>query len=510
MSSASGRDPVLIGWARSCRFDGEPLAAWSEVLSGTGVPPSAIDALDVVYCQSWPYDDPAGRLAAAVGASPRRSAYSGIGGTTPLSLLGAAAERIRAGTSDVGAVVAGEALATIRRLRKAGDRPDWSHRDPVKRPFPFEAPLHPAEVAHGVFQAYTTFAMRDLARRAHLGLAVPDHREAVGRLFAPMTEVAAANPYSWFPTVRTAAELIQPTSDNRLVAHPYTKLVTAIMDVDQAAAVVLASEDAADRLGVPADRRVYLRGWAEARDPDYVAEHEQLWRSPAMAEALHTALRRGGVGVDDVARFDLYSCFPSSVLFSLDALGLAPDDSRAPFTVTGGLPYAGGPGSGYALGSLAAMADALVADPGSVGMVTAVGMHLSKHAAAVLSTHPGAGTPAAGTPAAGTRAAGTPAAGTPGRRPPAATSTPAPARRRPIALEADGPVTVAAYTVHHGGDGSATEALLVCDLPGPGGLRCYARATEPGLLAAMEEDEWVGRTVILRREGPVNTVTEAG
>lgn len=485
--SARDRLPVLIGWSRSSRFDGEPLAAWAEVLRATGVAATAIDSLDVVYCQSWPYDDPAGRLAAAVGATPRRTRYSGIGGTTPLSLLGAAAERILAGTSDVAAVVAGEALATVRRLKKEGDRPQWSHRDPVKRPFPFEAPPHPSEMAHRIFQAYTTFAMRDTARRAHLGLSIDEHRAALGNLFAPMTHVAAADHHAWFPVPRTPSELVDATPSNRMVAHPYTKLLTSYMDVDQAAAFVVASTAAADRLGIPADRRVHLIGWAEDRDPDYVAEHDEMWRSPAMGSALHGALRRAGVGVDDVARFDIYSCFPASVSYTLDALDLSPDDRRGPFTVTGGLPYAGGPGSGYAVGAVAAMAGALVADPGSVGMVTAVGMHLSKHAAVALSADPGAGPDPAPASA------------------PASTGVGGPdAERRPIVDSFEGTATVVAYTVHHAGDGSPAEAVMVCELGG--GARCYARADDPGLLEAMEAEEYVGRRVTLRPDGPVNTV----
>ena len=475
------RRPVLIGWARACRFEGEPLEAWAHVLTSTGVAPAEIDSLDVVYCQSWPYDDPAGRLAEAVGADPKRREYSGIGGTTPLSLLGAASERILTGRSDVCAVVAGEALATVRALKKEGARPQWSHRDPEKKPFPFEAPFHPSEVAHQIFQAYTTFAMRDVARRAHLGRPVEEYRAGIGRLFAPMTEVAAANPYAWFPTARTADEIVAATPANRFVAYPYTKLLTAIMDVDLSAAFVVASEEAADRLGVPADGRVYVRGWGEGRDPDYVAEHDDLWRAPAMRSALLGALGQAGVGVDDIARFDLYSCFPSSVSFTLDALGLSPDDERGPFTVTGGLPYAGGPGSGYAVGSVAAMAGALVADPGSVGLVTAVGMHLSKHAGVVLSTAPG-----------------------PVPSVTVAAIEPAGAVRRAIVDTVEGPATVRAYTVHHGADGAPTEALLVCDAGEGGGARCYAKSTEAGLLAAMESEEFVGRTVTLRSDGSVN------
>ena len=41
----------------------------------------------------------------------------------------------------------------------------------------------------------------------------------------------------------------------------------------------------ADALGVAADRRVYLRGWAYATDPVYVAEHHDFSSSPAMRAA---------------------------------------------------------------------------------------------------------------------------------------------------------------------------------------------------------------------------------
>jgi acetyl-CoA C-acetyltransferase len=474
----SGKDPrtaAIIGWAQVTRYEGEPLDAWAEALRQTGVEAKAIDSLDVLYCQSWPYDDPAGRLAEAVGADPKRRRYSGIGGTTPLVLVEEAAERIRQGESDVCAIVGGEALATVRTLKKAGERPNWSHRGPEKKPFPFEAPFHPAEVAHEVFQAYTTFALRDVAWRAHREQTLEQHREVIGNLFAPMTEVAVKNPHAWFPIARTPQELMDVTPGNRVVAHPFTKLVTSIMDVDQSAVLVIASEEAADRLG--AEPRVYVRGCGYARDPDYVAEHPDLWRAPGMHTAFDLALHSAGVGTGDIAHFDLYSCFPSSVLFSLDALQIKPDDRRGPFTVTGGLPYAGGPGSCYDIGATAAMADVLVRDPGSYGLLSAVGMHLSKHAAVVLSTE--AGTPAG--PGAGGARQG---------------------ERVAIVDEYTGDATVAAYTVHHHTDGSPSDGLLVCDIDGGG--RCYARVDDAGFLADLESVEWVGRRVKLQSEGGVN------
>ncbi len=63
-----------------------------------------------------------------------------------------------------------------------------------------------------------------------------------------------------------------------------------------AAALVLASAAKADALGVPEERRVYLRGAAYAEDPVHVAGHPELWRSPAMAAAADAALAGAGIG----------------------------------------------------------------------------------------------------------------------------------------------------------------------------------------------------------------------
>ena len=480
MTAVDPRTPCLIGWATVSRFDGEPLGAWAEAARQAlgSIDPAAVDSIDVVYSQSWPYDDPPARLAEAIGTAPRLARYSGLGGTSPLVLLAEAAERILGGGLDVALVAGGEQLDTVRRIKKAGERPAWSHRDPVKRGYVPEAPWHPAELAHQVFQAYTTFAMWDVARRAHLGVAPDAYRRTLGELFAPMSEVAAANPHAWFPQARTVDDLVEPTADNRMVAYPYTKRLVSVMDVDQSAALLLSSREAADRLGVPAEERVYLRGSAYRTDPVYVAEHDEPWRSPAMAALFADVLAAGGLGLDDVAHVDLYSCFPSSVAFALDALGVGPDDRRAPFTVTGGLPYFGGAGSSYVVASVAAMADVLVADPGTVGMTTGVGMHLTKHAAGLWSTTP---------PSAGTAVLAAP--------------DPGPAVVRPIADVHHGPATIAAYTVHHGRDGAPTDGLLIADVPGTDGARCYAVVRDPDLLVAMEAEEWVGRSVTLADGG---------
>ena len=58
------------------------------------------------------------------------------------------------------------------------------------------------------------------------------------------------------------------------------------------------------------------------------------------------------------------------------------DDAR-PLTVTGGLPYHGGAGSDYLTHAIAQMVRVLRDDPGAYGLVTGVGMHMTKHVAGV-------------------------------------------------------------------------------------------------------------------------------
>jgi acetyl-CoA C-acetyltransferase len=461
---AAGAPEPLVMWEDVARQAGDDTSVGARVLE-------SLDSLDVVYCQTWQYDDPADRLAERLGATPARRFYSGIGGTTPQVLIQEAAARIHAGEQDLTLVCGAEALATQRRYKRRGERYPYSFKPTEKRPYPWEAPFHPAELAHEVMQAWLTFAIFDNARRAHRGTGLSAYRRELGEMLAPMTDIAAKNPHSWFPIARTVDEIIDPTPDNRMVGYPYTKYMVSIMDVDMAAAVLLASEETADTLGVPRDQRVYPRGWCYATDPTYVAEHDELFGSPAMAAASDEALRVAGIGIDDVAHLDLYSCFASSVNLARDALGLGDDDSR-PLTVTGGLPYHGGAGSDYMTHSVATMAEVLRADPGSYGLVSGVGMHMTKHVYGIYSTDPGDLT--------------LPDREGVQRRLDAAHPP------RPIVDAIDGEATVAAYSVVHGRAGEPEAGVLVCDVDGG---RAYARLLDPSTLAGAEESELVGRRV---------------
>jgi acetyl-CoA C-acetyltransferase len=233
---------------------------------------------------------------------------------------------------------------------------------------------------------------------------------------------------------------------------------------------------------------VYLRSWSYATDPVFVAEHAKLWCSPAMRGTTDGVMRAAGIGIDDVAYLDLYSCFPSSLHFARDALALADGDDR-PLTVTGGLPYFGGAASGYMTHSIGEMVRRVREAPessgnGSYGLVTGVGMHMTKHVAALYANMPGTAQPPDPMLQETLDRANPPRA---------IAEAPDPA---------DGAVTVAAYTVVHGSDGAPEWGVAVCDTAGddPTAPRLYARIDDQDILQTAERDELVGRAATVRTE----------
>jgi acetyl-CoA C-acetyltransferase len=471
------RQLCVIGAAQHTVRDGaapEPLVSWEqrarEAAAGVEHVLPELDSLQVVYCQTWPYDDPAGRLATALGASPRHRHYSGIGGTTPQELVNQTAAEMQRGELDLALICSAEALATMRATKKRGERLPWSHRK--SSPFPWEPP-HASELAHDVLQAWETFPLFDTARRAKLGATLGDDAAEAATMMAAMSVVAAANPHAWRPKALDAATVGTATAENRYVGWPYTKHEVAVMDVDMSAALLLATREKADALGVDEDRRLYLNGWAYAEDPSSIAERADMSRSTAMAVAGRHALSRAGVELADIEAFDLYSCFPSSIRLSCDALGLAIDDPRG-LTVTGGLPYAGGPASGYMMHAIASAFD-------SVGrtMVTGVGMHMAKHVAAVWSSTPG-----------GASASDSVQAEVDAAQP-----------RRHLLTTYAGPATVCAYTVAHGRGGAPEQGLLVLDTEDG---RALARVHDADLLVDAESRELVGQPVTVTTDGKRN------
>jgi len=432
------------------------------------------------------HPDPGRLVADRLGLSRVRTLQSQVGGNMPQYLLNELGAEIAAGRLDVALIVGVENLHSRKKGEGVAFDPDSA---PVREPAPLVGDARPGwsadELAHQAAAPRVVYPLFESALRAAGGRGLEEHRRRVSELWAHFAAVSATRPAAWSQKAWSAEEIGTPAPDNRMVVYPYTKRMCANMFTDQAGAVLLCSPEAARAAGVSEDRFVYLHAGADGVDRQFITERWSLAESPGLRATAGGALAGAGVGVDDIARFDLYSCFPSAVQTAMKELGLAGPaggDDR-PLTVTGGLSFFGGPGNNYVTHSVAAMVDACRADPGSRGMVTGVGWFLTKHSAGVYSTRP----PEQGYV----------------RVDPAATQTEIDAgpRRNPAGSHA-GPATVEATVVQYNREGDP--ALAVLTTLTPDGRRALVNSTDPSVLKSMVTEEWAGRPVELRTDGTVN------
>jgi len=328
-------------------------------------------------------------VAHRLGATPARAILEITGGQAPQHLVTELGGSIAAGAAEVVLIFGSEAISTARHLSGAPDQPDFTEQvdgDLEDRGHGIAGLVTRHQVAHRLTDAPTQYALCEQARRARLKQSREEYAAGMGELFAPFTAIAAANPHAAAPTVRTAAELSTPSDRNRFIADPYTRYLVARDQVNQGAAVLLMSVAAARRLGVPVDRWVFLHGHADLREQPLL-DRPDLGAGPASVLAARHALDVAGIGLDELATVDLYSCFPIAVANVGEGLGLTATDSR-PLTLTGGLPFFGGAGNNYSMHALAETVHRLRAAPGSYGLVGANGGILSKYSAGVYSTTP--------------------------------------------------------------------------------------------------------------------------
>jgi acetyl-CoA C-acetyltransferase len=328
-------------------------------------------------------------LAARVGANPARAILTTTGGQTNQQLVGEFASAIAAGESQCAVIVGSEAISTVLALNAKGETPDWSEEvagDFEDQGFGVEDLLEPALFAHGASGAIPLYALAENARRAKLGMGLDEYRLDIGKLFAPFTRVAAANPHAAAPVERTAEELAAVTDRNRIVAEPYPRMTVARDQVNQAAAIIIASAGLARALGVPEAKWVHIHAVTAATELK-LSERPDLAANPASLASVDAALARAGKGIDDIAYIDFYSCFAIPVFNQCDHFGLAVDDPRG-LTLTGGLPFFGGAGNNYSAHAIAEAVARVRADRGSFALVGANGGWMSKYATGIYSTTP--------------------------------------------------------------------------------------------------------------------------
>lgn len=391
-STASSSTPIemMVEAARLAMQDGgaKQIVKTIDCVTAVGL---TVDEAQVKTPVSGMYKNVPKSVADSLGVDARRLIYTETGGNTPQRLVNYFAEQIASGQVGTVLLTGGEALNTMAKRFNHWSKlllPKGRWRDnPGGTPERFgesRAGSSSMENRYAMNLPAKVYPLFENALCAHYQRQPEEHRQHIGELFSRLTAVAANNPYAWFQKKRSTEELITVGSNNRMVSYPYTKLLNSMISVNQSAAVIMTSVAKAKALGISQDKWVYLHGAGDANDIWNVSERSNFHSSPGMNAAAQSALQMASKGIDDMGFFDIYSCFPSAVQIACDEFGIAHDDSRG-LTLTGGLPYFGGPGNNYSMHGIVEMVHRARENSNDYGLLNANGWYLTKHSVGIYS-----------------------------------------------------------------------------------------------------------------------------
>lgn len=476
MSAQSNRRPVIVGIAQSSQKLEDPRLALSPLdlmeksiraAAEDAGAPHLVDAIDAIAVPRgvWRYGDPGRLLAERLGVPGARSIFGALSGHIVQVLVDRACREIEAGRMDVVALAGGESENSRRRLERRGEKPAWNDAiagTPDEKIGRFDYVRMHEEERAGLVNATTMFGLCETALRRTLGETPAAHRDRIARLQAGMSRIASRHPEAWIREPVDAARIREPGPGNRMVNYPYTKLMTSNISVDQSAAFIVCSSEAADRFGVPAEKRIHLRAATEMSFGTSLKERIALHEHPGQQLAARRVLELAGLTPGELDHVDTYSCFPFAVQAGAAALGVGLDPLPS---VTGGMTFFGGPLGSYVMHSKVTLFERLRAEPGTVGVVGSLGGHYAHFGYGVYSTDPG------DAPSPRIEDVGDAFAALP---------------RRPATEGREGPMTIESYTVDVGHEGPrrATFTALTDD-----GVRVFARSEDPALMKALLADE---------------------
>jgi acetyl-CoA C-acetyltransferase len=457
---ASAKEPVelMIDAVKAAAED----AGSNELLNATSVR---------VIKGIWGYQNPAKAVAQAIGCPNAQTALSPFGGNFVQSVLNVSALDIQSGAHDVIILTGAECGNTQAKAAKASHDLGWAELPgtPDLQIGEEKDMRHDAERAIRLGRPIQIYPIMETALRSELGMGVDEHMRHISELWAGFSAVAANNPNAWIRDAKTAEEIRTISTINRPVSFPYPKFLNSNSAVDQAAALILCSEEKAKALGIDREKWIYPWAGSDAQDHFHFSTRDNLHSSPAIRLAGKKCLEMSDMNVDDIDLVDVYSCFPVAVQIASRELGL---DTSKPLTVTGGLTWAGGPLNNYVMHSIVRMAQLLREKPGQKGMITANGGYITKHAFGTYSNdrpeqpfqHANLQDQVDALP------------------------------KREVVMDNTGQGVVEGYSVMYGSKG-LDKAFVATRLPD--GRRAWGTSNDADVLQSMTTEEFVGRPVTL-------------
>lgn len=350
--------------------------------------PAIVNYIDEIQIPKgyWAYRDPGKWIAEKHGFSGATTSVTKIG-VLQQNLINSACEKII--NEEIGAslIVGGE--ARYKKIQALKEGIDFEEMKLLENPDHYvkaKEDLYVTEELDALgMMAVGYYAILESAMRYKQKNSIKEHEKFLGDLYANFSKTASKNQHAWNQKIYSSDEIQKPSEKNPRIAYPYNKLHNSSWNVNQSSALIITSEEIADKLKIPISKRVYPLISSETNHMIGLIQRPDMTNPLGLKLAVDFIIETSMKNNIHPSIYELYSCFPVAVQMFSMALNL-PDNTNK--TITGGMPFAGGPLNNYMLHASAQMLLKIREDTNEIGLVTGVSGMMTKQSLAIWGKEP--------------------------------------------------------------------------------------------------------------------------
>ena len=307
------------------------------------------DFIDVIDIPKgfWRYRDPGKWIAEKNNFSNAKTSVNKIG-VLQQHLINNTCNKIIKGEIRAGLILGGESRAKMIAALKEGI--EYKEMELSTNPDKYvkaKDDLYGEGEAEALgLMAVGYYAVMESAMRKSKSLTLKEHEDYLGSMYADFSEIASKNQYAASDKSISKDQIMLANSDNKPMAYPYNKYHCTSWNVSQASAILICEEGLADQLNISKQKRIYPMASSETNHMIALIQRPSLISSAGLklaSEKINEVVDKHSINLNLI---DLYSCFPVAVQQFENVLNLNTKTSR---TITGAMPFAGGPLNNYML-----------------------------------------------------------------------------------------------------------------------------------------------------------------
>ena len=325
----------------------------------------------------WRYRDPGKWIARNNNFKNIPTTYVTKIGVLQQNLINEACQKIETGEINASIILGGE--ARFKQLRAVIEKKEYFETKLDENPDYYikakEDLYGDEELAELGAMAVGYYATMETAIRKNDGEGIEEHQNNIASMYEEFSKIASENKDGWLNHPYAKEDILETSKKNKMLAYPYNKLHCTSWNVNQSAAIIICSEELANELEIDNKKRVYPISSSENNHMIAIQQRPKLYESLGMtyaANSINKMIERLDIKLD---AYDLYSCFPAAVKMFSKSLELG---SEIPKTITGSMPYAGGPLNSFVIHSTVKMIQKIRALEARHGLVTGVSGMMTK------------------------------------------------------------------------------------------------------------------------------------